>query len=161
MIGYTGINSIIIEHDQLITAYDFLRYAGTKGVEGISLIAGIVKNNEFIVKEIIIPKQMSYILEQGLMYAVDSNEMHRLNLWLYENEMQLIAQIHSHPGRAYHSEADDRYPIVDTYGGISIVVPDFARGEISLIDAAIYRLSLEKTWNKLSIQVVLSLFKIV
>jgi len=160
MIGYTGIETIEINQTQLEYAFKFLRYAGTKGVEGVALFAGITLDTVFHVKETIIPEQKSYILEQGLMYAVDSNEMHRLNLELYKNEMQLIAQIHSHPGLAYHSEADNRYPIVDTYGGISIVVPNFATGEVSLKEAAVFRLALDKTWNKLSDKEVDSLFKV-
>ena len=95
------------------------------------------------------------------MYAVEGEELHRINVWLYENKMKLIAQIHSHPSEAYHSEADDRFPIVDTYGGVSIVVPDFATGIITLNDWAIYRLSLNKTWDKLTNRQVNSLFLII
>ena len=158
MKGYTHINSITLSQEILVKAYEFLRYAGTKGVEGICLFAGQMNETTFIIKETIIPRQKGYILEQGLMYAVESDELHNLNVWLYENEMQLIAQIHSHPREAYHSLADDRYPIVDSYGGISIVVPDFASGQVSLFDTAIYRLSLSKTWDKLTSQEVKSLF---
>jgi len=158
MKGYTHINSIVLPHENLEKAYEFLNYAGTKGVEGICLFAGQMDESMFIIKETIIPGQKGYIMEQGLMYAVESDELHNLNVWLYENKMQLIAQIHSHPREAYHSLADDLYPIVDSYGGVSIVVPDFAAGEVSLLDTAIYRLSLSKTWYKLTTQEVTSLF---
>lgn len=160
MKGYFHINSIELSQENLEKAYKFLRYAGNKGIEGICLFAGQMEETTFFIKETIIPSQKVYILEQGLMYAVESDVLHNLNVWLYENNMQLIAQIHSHPGEAYHSLADDRYPIVDSYGGISIVVPDFASGEVSLLNTAIYRLSLNKTWDKLSRQEVKSLFKI-
>ena len=158
MKGYSHINSIVLSQEKLKKAYKFLKYVGAKGVEGICLFAGKMDETMFIIKEVIIPIQKGYILEQGLMYAVDSEELHNLNVWLYENEMQLIAQIHSHPREAYHSLADDRYPIVDSYGGISIVVPNFASGEVSLFDTVIYRLSLNKTWDKLTSQEVKSLF---
>lgn len=158
MKGYSHINSIELPLENLEKAYKFLRYAGTKGVEGICLFGGQMNEKTFIIKETIIPRQKSYILERGLMYAVERGELHNLNVWLYENKMQLIAQIHSHPRDAYHSLADDRYPIVDSYGGISIVVPDFASGEVSLFDTAIYRLSIKKTWDKLKDQEVKSLF---
>jgi hypothetical protein len=160
MKGYTHIDSIILTQANLEKAFKLLRYAGSKGVEGICLFAGKINDTTFIVEETIIPSQKSYILEQGLMYSVDSEELHRLNIWLYQNEMQLIAQIHSHPGEAYHSLADDRYPIVDAFGGISIVVPYFAVGEVSLLNTAVYRLSLNRTWDKLSIEEVKSLFKL-
>jgi JAB domain-containing protein similar to deubiquitination enzymes len=151
MKGYSNIELIIISNELLARAYNFLRYAGSKGVEGICLFAGNMDDNKFIVKETIIPRQTGYIMEQGLMYAVDSDELRRLSIWLYENNMQLIAQIHSHPTVAYHSEADDRFPIV---------VPNFASGDIDLEEAAIYRLSSNKSWNKLSNKNVNSLFRI-
>lgn len=161
MIGFTNIKKILISNSQLSKAFNFLRYAGEKGVEGIALFAGIEIGETFQIKEVILPKQLGYILEQGLMYAVEGEELHRINVWLYENKMKLIAQIHSHPTVAYHSEADDRFPIVDTYGGVSIVVPNFASGEILLEDCAIYRLSLNKTWDKLANPEIDSLFQIV
>ena len=161
MIGFTNIDKIIVSKANLRKAFDFLNYAGGKRVEAVSLFAGYEEGNTFQVKEVIIPKQLSYILEQGLMYAVEGEELHRINVWLYENKMKLIAQIHSHPSEAYHSEADDRFPIVDTYGGVSIVVPDFATGIMTLNDWAIYRLSLNKTWDKLTNRQVNSLFLII
>lgn len=161
MKGFTNINTIVISKFHLKKAFDFLRSAGDKRVEGIALFAGFDEGSTFFIKEVVIPQQKSYILEQGLMYAVDGDELHKINVWLYENKMKLIAQIHSHPQEAYHSSADDRFPIVDTYGGISIVVPDFATGKVTLKETAIYRLSMSKTWDKLTLVEVDSLFKII
>ncbi len=161
MIGLTHIDKITISKQHISEAFDFLNYAGKKRVEAVSLFAGYEEGNTFHIKEVVIPKQLSYILEQGLMYAVEGEELHRINVWLYENNLKLIAQIHSHPSEAYHSSADDRFPIVDTYGGVSIVVPDFANGKIDLNDWAIYRLSLKKTWEKLTNKEIKSLFQII
>jgi hypothetical protein len=161
MIGFTHIEKITISELHISKAFNFLNYAGRKGVEAIALFAGYEADTTFHIKEVLIPKQLGYILEQGLMYAVEGEELHKINVWLYENNMKLIAQIHSHPSEAYHSATDDRFPIVDTYGGVSIVVPDFATGTMSLNDWAIYRLSLDKTWDELSNKQVNSLFKII
>lgn len=161
MIGFTHVNKISLREDQLSEVFKFLRFAGEKGVEAVALFAGIQVDKKFEIKEIIFPEQYGYIMEQGLMYAVEGNELHRINIWLYENQMNLIAQIHSHPNEAYHSAADDRFPIVDTYGGISIVVPNFAKGNISLLDCAVYRLSQTKSWDLLSNSEINSLFQIV
>lgn len=159
MKGFLGIEKIVLNNSLLSEAFNFLRYAGSKGVEAIALFAGIEIGNTFHINKVIIPRQYSYILEGGLMYEVDGEELHRINVWLYENNMRLIAQIHSHPKEAYHSEADDRFPIVDTYGGISIVVPNFASGDILLKKCAIYRLSLDKTWDSLTSSEIDSLFQ--
>lgn len=45
------------------------------------------------------------------------------------------AQVHTHPGDAYHSATDDRWPIVSQAGFLSIVVPFFAAG-LATFDAA-------------------------
>ena len=64
--------------------------------------------------------------------------------------MQLIAQLHSHPGEAYHSELDDELPIATTAGCLSLVVPDFAREPFALRRCAVYRLMPGKGWGKLT-----------
>ena len=161
MKGVLCINKITLNQKHLNEVFAFLRETGKNNVEGIALFAGIIHGNVFEEKAVIIPKQTGYILEEGLTYAVENEELHSINVWLYENKMQLIAQIHSHPSTAYHSSTDDRYPIVDTYGGISIVVPDFAINIFTLDKCAIYRLSLKKTWDKLTSTETKTLFQIV
>jgi proteasome lid subunit RPN8/RPN11 len=150
MSGFQEIYRIIIPPKCIQKAYELLRYAGENRVEGVALFAGFEKNNEFYVSQTIIPKQTSYRLELGLLYAVDGDELHRINVWLYENNLSIIAQIHSHPNEAYHSETDDSYPIVATKGGISIVVPRFAIDPIDIKNWAVYRLSSENCWVELS-----------
>lgn len=44
-------------------------------------------------------------------------------------------QIHTHPGEAFHSPTDDRFPIVHTPGFLSLVIPNFAQGPIGFRDA--------------------------
>lgn len=40
----------------------------------------------------------------------------------------ILAQIHSHPFRAFHSSIDDAHPVSHQEGFLSIVVPNFASG---------------------------------
>ena len=160
MKGFLEIDQISMPKEYLNEAIGFLRYAGSKHVEGVALFAGKASETSFEILETICPNQKSYQLEYGLMYAVESEELHRINVWLYENDMQLIAQIHSHPTVAYHSETDDRYPIVDTVGGVSIVVPNFGMGAVDLHDWAIYRLSETPTWDELTENEIETLFTI-
>lgn len=42
------------------------------------------------------------------------------------------AQVHTHPGSAFHSETDDNWPVVSQPGFVSIVVPNFAVRPINL-----------------------------
>jgi hypothetical protein len=77
-------------------------------------------------------------------------ELHRINVWLYRQKLALIAQIHSHPGRAYHSSTDDGYAIATTVGCLSLVVPDFARAPFDLRNVASYRLDGRGVWRALT-----------
>ena len=95
------------------------------------------------------PKQTAYRLDSGLCVRVEADELHRLNVWLYENTERLAIQVHTHPTEAFHSDTDDAYPIVTTLGGLSLVVADFARHGVQGPGTALYRLS-STGWKELS-----------
>ena len=148
-LGFLNVKKISLPLQYMEHAYKHMREVGQKQLEGVALFAGKESNNLFKIETVIIPKQKAMSLEDGLLYAVDGEELHRINVWLYENKMSLIAQIHSHPTRAYHSDTDDAYPIVATVGGISIVVPDFASRPIDISSWAVYRLTAQSEWLEL------------
>lgn len=158
--SYLDINRILVPYECAEHTYTFLRAAGKKSLEGVALWAGRKEGNEFVVHYSVIPKQTSYKLEEGLMYSVDGEELYRLNRWLHENRLLFIAQIHSHPGAAYHSETDDAFPIVTKEGCISIVVPDYATRPMDKADWAIYRLLPSKGWSHLAVDEVENLLYI-
>lgn len=160
MEGFLNIKKIIMPIQCLAAAYEHMREAGKHHVEGVALFSGKENGDVFQIEKTIIPKQEAMSLEDGLLYSVGGDELHRINVWLYENKMSLIAQIHSHPGRAYHSGTDDAYPIVATVGGLSIVVPDFASGAIDINMCAVYRLQHEKGWVELNKEEKYSLIEI-
>jgi len=73
--------------------------------------------------------------------------------------LRLIAQVHSHPGEAYHSRADDRYAIVTAEGGFSLVVPDFGDAPADPTAWAVYRLD-QGAWRELSIVEARAILKV-
>jgi hypothetical protein len=161
MPGYDHVTRITVPLSCVEAVYKHLRSAGEQEVEGVALLAGQISANDFSVLSTIIPKQDAYKLEGGLLYSVEGDELHRINVWLYQNRQTLIAQIHSHPGHAYHSETDDAYPIITVLGGVSIVIPYFAAYPFELEDWAVYRLSLDKEWVELSLTEVENLIHFV
>ena len=120
-----------------------LRNAGAKGYEAFVLWSGCQNGREFDVRTVHVPKQDSYRLETGLCVRVDGNELHRLNVWLYEAGEIMAVQVHAHPSEAYHSETDDTYPVVATLGGVSIVAAEVCRDSLFTTSTAIYRLDPE------------------
>jgi proteasome lid subunit RPN8/RPN11 len=77
---------------------------------------------------------------------LDGDALHLLNVFLHKRGERLFAQVHSHPGRAYHSPMDDRFAVVTAAGGLSLVVPDFAVRRFSVADCAVYRLTRAGRW---------------
>ncbi|MBI1183584.1 hypothetical protein GC194_04900 [bacterium] len=143
-------NEVIFERRELETAYRLMAHKGTSGMEGVALFAGRIDNDRALVKETIIPEQENGDMEDGLYFSVGQRELKRIARYLYSRGLILIAQIHSHPADAYHSAADDRYPIITELGAISIVVPDFANSPINYLNWAYYRLIGRLQWEKLS-----------
>ena len=139
--GFEGIELVQVDAAAIDETRDHLRQMGRKGLEGLALWVGPANGATFAVKGALIPRQTGSSSDHGLLVQVDGDELHRINVELYKREWRVIAQIHSHPGAAYHSSTDDRYAIATTSGAFSIVVPDFAEGPFRFSEFATYRLS--------------------
>lgn len=124
-----------------------MRKVGRQGFEGLGLWAGVQTSDLFTVQEAVIPAQKHIRTEDGVCVVTEAEELHRLNVWLYRRKLSLIAQIHSHPGRAYHSSTDDRYAVATTVGCFSLVMPDFATGPFAIERLASYRLDSAGIWR--------------
>jgi hypothetical protein len=125
-----------------------LREYGEERDEGFVLWLGRILGAEAIVDTAFVPPQQSIQSEDGVGYFVSTQTLFQLNVKLSQTGLKLLAQVHSHPGRAYHSTTDDAYAVVTTEGGYSIVVPNFASGKPVLSDCAVYRLENRK-WRRL------------
>lgn len=122
-----------------------LRDAGAEGCERVVLWLGVRAGNRVDVREAFVPMQEAeedyfWILPEGM-----SELLSRLR----ENRLMTAAQVHSHPGHAFHSEADDRWAIVRHVGALSLVVPFFGLNttfETFTEDAAVFQLSVKNRW---------------
>jgi hypothetical protein len=139
---------------------DFLRQVGGHGHEGLVFWCGKLDRDEAVVQRIVIPDQRPIRVENGICVTVGPQALHDLNVLLYENQMRLIAQVHSHAENAYHSETDDRFSIVTTLGALSIVVPFFAASGIVLSECAIYQLC-NSGWHEFSTVQKTALLKVI
>lgn len=76
--------------------------------------------------------------------------MKALNAHLRTRRLRVAAQVHTHPGRAYHSEVDDEWAFVRHEGALSLVLPKFASSTMPknfLQQVMTYRLSAQNTWE--------------
>jgi len=122
-----------------------LQHFGMRQCEALVLWVGEVTETTASVTRAIVPDQRPIKSEDGVGYFVDSEALFDLNRTLESMDLRLIAQVHSHPREAYHSETDDRYAIVTSNGGLSLVVPNFGKAPTDPTLWAIYQLR-EGTW---------------
>lgn len=136
----SAIQSFVIPKQIVDDTDEALRAAGIDGFEAFVLWTGLAEKGVFRVMTSHVPRQLSFHASTGACVRVDGRELHRLNVWLYEHNETLAAQIHSHPREAYHSDTDDEFPIATTTGSLSIVVPDFGSRGLRSIGTVVYRL---------------------
>jgi len=65
-------------------------------------------------------------------------------------ELQVVAQVHTHPGQAYHSDGDVEGARIRYPGYTSLVLPDYGRHLPSLAGAATYLWQKPHGWMELS-----------
>lgn len=65
--------------------------------------------------------------------------------------LQVVGQVHTHPGIAYHSDGDETGARIRYTGYASIVLPDYGRHLPKLTDAAIYMFEAGKGFVPLNV----------
>ena len=128
----------------VMTSVDVLRSCGRGACECVVYWTGPV--DEDVADAVEHPVH----LRSGFGYEIDSNWLTQFWKRLATAGRSIKAQVHTHPGEAFHSATDDRWPIVSQAGFLSIVLPDFAAGEPTLDRAWIGRLQPNGTWQELA-----------
>lgn len=146
-----SVDQFLIASSVIEDTMQSLRVFGARHLEGLVLWLGKVEGRRAFVVQALTPPQESISSENGVGYFVTGETLFLLNRALSETGLRLLAQVHSHPTDAYHSETDDQFAIVTADGGLSLVVPDFASGEPDLTDWAVFRL-VGGTWEELTVQ---------
>lgn len=95
--------------------------------EGLVVWSGVLEKDARIVRTCLHPRQRCTVV--GVDVPIE--EAQRINEVLNEMDETLLAQIHSHPGDAFHSYTDNNFAITFTLGFVSIVVPFFGRQGLS------------------------------
>lgn len=128
----------------------FLRTAGQAGNEGkVFWLGEVLSPRVAQVTELYVPEQIAHRSALGV--AVEVPQRAHVALLTYLSpRIFVLAKVHSHPGKAYLSEADDANPAFRHEGAFSIIVPDFARAPLGdLTHCAVFRFT-DRTWEHLS-----------
>lgn len=135
---------ILLAIQMLKEAGGFFEDRGAEGLEGTALI---VQHADGVADRLVIPQQVAARVG-GCWVEVPLGGKLELAAAIGPDE-RYIARIHSHPGDAFHSPADDRNPALTFEGALSIVVPYFGLGlRRGLAACAVYRRQ-GKAWVEL------------
>ena len=125
--------------------------------ESVLLWIGTERPDKALVRRILVPQQIA----SPMHFKVPLDERVRIIRELGNSSQKVLAQLHTHPGKAFHSFADDRLALPRHTGAISIVIADFAADwDGDLQKASVnYHLG-EGVWSELSPESVSKLFEI-
>ena len=110
-----------ISSANLQTTLEILRAGGLRGHERVALwLAPTV--GKLRVSEVFEPEQET----AKDYFRLPPRSMGALMTHLRTGRLKVVAQIHTHPGRAYHSDVDAEWAIIRHVGALSLVLPRFA-----------------------------------
>jgi len=84
-------------------------------------------------------------------FYIPPEGMAALQSKLRAERLMVAAQVHSHPEKAFHSKADDKWAIIRHEGALSLVVPRFASDTSInnfLDQTKVYYFSNRATWDE-------------
>lgn len=136
---------------------EHLKLSARGQTEIVVLWSGVVRGSTITVTHVWLPRQF---VDIGF-FAIPGDELFALNKQIYELGERLVAQVHTHPTLAFHSEADSEYAVTSMEGGLSIVVPDFGLANLRSAKDCAYFIFDSGSWRKLSQSEVVSLVKFV
>ena len=100
-----------------------LRHGGELGEERVALwLSTAARRTPAPIVEVYEPDQFAEVDY----FRLPPASMQSLMDHLRSTRRRIVAQIHTHPGRAFHSEVDAKWAIVRHVGALSLVLPRFA-----------------------------------
>src|SRR5471032_483416 len=136
-------NSLLINEGLVARTVEILQLGGLQNCEAVVLWLG--SSND--VREVYRPEQVVDVDY----FRLPTQSVRSLMAHLRATRQRVLAQVHSHPGEAFHSRADDKWAIVRHEGALSFVLPRFAAHTDAGTfqdDAAVYRLSAADKWER-------------
>jgi proteasome lid subunit RPN8/RPN11 len=127
-----------------------LRSGGVQNCEAMVLwLSERGQSDPTIVTEVYVPEQQVAVDY----FCLSASSVRILMRHLKDQKLRIVAQVHSHPGPAFHSDADNEWAIVRHEGAVSIVVPNFARGvnvQSFFGHSATFKLTASDSWAEVA-----------
>lgn len=138
---------ILCPHVMVSDTLDIMRVGAARRCEALALWLGRRRPTHIEVVEVYEPPYRSAVD----FFHITPEGMRTIMAHLRQRRLFIAAQVHSHPGPAFHSKADDEWAIVRHEGALSLVVPNFAATTTAanfLDEAAIFYLASGDRWTE-------------
>jgi len=116
--------------------------------EGVCFLLGRTDGRTALCLQAVQPKAVT---TEGS-FHVPASEMAKIVRLATDLKLQIVAQVHTHPGEAYHSDGDEDGANIRFEGFISIVVPNYGTALPSFEGSAIYIFTTEKKWKMIPLR---------
>lgn len=143
-----------ITNDVIQETIMIMRKEGNHNKEGLVFWSGHIEDNIAIIKTVISPKIKSTMFSAQL----NDDGLAYIRGILKNNNEFLFAQVHSHPGSAFHSIEDETESISYKTGFISIVIPNFGMHMKDLSKCSIFEHIGDSLWIELDKDTIKSKF---
>jgi hypothetical protein len=146
---YTGDCKIYIPLDIQEMTIMHIRRCGLKNEEGFVAWSGVRANSKLVVKRAIVPNESETNHHNSVRFSDTAIESIADTI-LSRGEL-LIAQVHSHPFEAFHSDTDDKYPLLHRKGFLSLVIPYFGKyGFDNFGEFRVFEYIQDNSWTQLT-----------
>lgn len=141
------IRQVYVSSDILKETENCLKLHGLRGNEGMVFWSGRLSGKcDAWIQHCTCPRQKTTPI--GVEISLD--QIQNINIMLSARREFLFAQVHSHPGQAFHSSIDDNYSVTFKPGFFSIVVPFFCEEHLKFPGCKIWEYKGFGKWRKLS-----------
>ena len=131
-----------LEREVLEDAFEHLRRCGAGRAECVLYLTGPVADPTLI-DGVMHP---SHTATPGG-YDVPSDTIGEVWRELLIWERSVRVQVHTHPSAAYHSPTDDAHALIHSVGFLSLVIPDFAMGDVGFGGAYLAEIDDRGRWT--------------
>lgn len=125
---------------------DLHRRGGDRRESGAFLL-GQVTQDAKIVSEWVSYEDLDPASRKHAIIRLDTCAFPRLWQVCADREVQVLADIHTHPGRPIQSRSDRAYPMLALTGHIALIAPRFARGTVKPSDVSFNVYAGGGRWN--------------
>ena len=112
---------VIMTHECLLALTKALRPSLERRHEGVAYLLGRTDGVVTLAITVFAPTART----TAGSFHVDGRAMAACMQIAGKHELQIVAQVHTHPGQAYHSDGDEEGARIRYPGYVSIVVPDY------------------------------------